>query len=270
MNEEQIDDDNSAAGFASVGRPAATVDTPTETPGQQQAGEQASAEAEQVVEQAIEYAQITKDEYESLKARAAMIDEIKATQDRSFGTFGRTIQGMQDRITEFAAAPAVDISQEDIDTLRNEGFEPVASALEKIAKLRAVPTTPAAVDESKIEALVQQRIAPAMQTIEKRLLAREHPDYQSIASAPEFAVWVQAQPEAYRQNLSAASLAYDSEFVSSALTSFKQARAATTSKATPPQPTKKSRFAAAVTPRGSGQAEIEANDEAAGFKSAFR
>ena len=216
----------------------------------------------------IEYAKLTKAEYEDLRSRAAQVDELRATQDKSFGTFGRTIKGIQDTIQGFQSGAQVEISQEDIDALRDD-FPPLAAALEKVRNMRALPG--ASVDSAQIDEMVQQRIAPALTSMEQkfelRLLAKEHPDFKAVDADPAFAQWVATQPDEFRQSLATASQSYDSEVVGAAMSKFKAAR-----KTAPPvqnNPTRNSRMTAAVTPRGSGAARAPVgNDERAGFDDA--
>lgn len=234
-------------------------DAPTETPATVEEQQEAKAPP-------VEYAQLTKAEYEDLKARAALVDEIKATQDKSFGTFGRTIKGLQDQVAAFSNGSGVEIDQADIDALR-EDFPPLAAALEKVRNLRAIPT--GGIDQNAIGELVQQRLAPAVQEAERRMelrmLAREHPDYATVDQDPRFKAWIGAQPADFQQGLAQASASYDSVAVGQALTKFKASL-----KAPAPSPQQRqSRMQAAVTPRGSGtQAAHDPNDEFnAGFNS---
>lgn len=208
----------------------------------------------------IEYAKLTKAEYEDLRSRAAQVDELRATQDKSFGTFGRTIKGIQDTIQGFQSGAQVEISQEDIDALRDD-FPPLAAALEKVRNMRALPG--ASVDSAQIDEMVQQRIAPALtsmeQKFERRLLAKDHPDWKQIDSDPAFSAWVQAQPDEFKQTLVKASEAYDSSVISDVMSAFK----ASIKQAPPAPSTRTSRQAAAVTPRGNGAATTGGSDDPA-------
>lgn len=242
-------------------------DFPTAAPeGQRADHQQTDSEDEPEQQPEIEYAQLTKAEVEELRSRAALVEELRATQDKSFGTFGRTIKGLQDTLAQFQAGAQVDISQEDIDALR-EDFPPMADALAKIKRMRSLPV--AGVDPNTLNELVQQRLAPAISAIEQkfemRLLAKDHPDFQQIDADPEFSQWVGRQPAEFRSALAKASAEYDSSTVSDALTKFKAARKTGALQ----DSTRKSRVAAAVTPRGSGGTRaLVGNDERAGFDAA--
>lgn len=215
------------------------------------------AQAEAVAEQVIEYAQLTRAEWDEWKARAAKIDEIKATQDKSFGTIGNTIRGLQDQLKAAQSGAQVEILQEDIDALKDD-FPPLAAALEKVRNMRAIPV--GGFDQAKVEELVGPRLKAAEQKFELRLLARDHPDWQQIDASPEFRGYVQGLPEAERKQLADASDNFDSDVVSRFISRFK---------ATKPATTRKSRFDAAVTPRGSGVTHnAVGSDEKSGFDSA--
>jgi FtsZ-binding cell division protein ZapB len=252
----QTDETNEQDGFDAD--EVATKPLPTERP-EEQAAEVA---AEAVVEQAIEYAQLTKAEYEELKA-------LKQAQERSFGTAFGKIGGIERTLQQLQAGAKVDISQEDIDSLKDD-FPPIAAALEKIRGMRALPAGVA--DPAQIEQIVQQRIAPALTAVEHkfelRMLAKEHPDYKNVDADPAFAKWVSTQPQPWREELVTASENYDSEVVGAAMHKFKLFKKQTrqTPAVTPPR---NSRQIAAVTPRGSGLVRAPVgNDEASGFDAA--
>lgn len=234
------------------------ISSATETP-REDDDEPRQAAAEAAAEQVIEYAQLTKAEWEEVKARAARIDEIRATQDKSFGTIGNTIRGLQDQLKAAQTGANVEILQEDIDALK-EDFPPLAAALEKVRNMRAIPVN-GGFDPAKVEELVAPRLKAAEQKFELRLLARDHPDWQQIDASPEFQGYVKSLPEAERKQLADASDNFDSDVVSRFITRFKATKPAGT--------TRKSRFDAAVTPRGSGVTHnAVGSDEKSGFDSA--
>jgi hypothetical protein len=245
-----LDDD--AAGFNSVDG----ADAPTETPEQD-----AKTEQPAVVEQpAVEYVQLTKAERDELMG-------LRAQQEKSFGTAFGKIGGIERTLQQLSSGAQVEISQEDIDALKDD-FPPLAAALEKVRSMRALPG--AGMPAEQLDELVQQRIAPALQRMELRMLAKDHPDFKQIDADPSFAAWVQAQPDEFKQTLAKASAEYDSEVVSNAMTKFKQSRAKPSpAAANPATPTRTSRMQAAITPRGSGGAHATADStsEQAGFDS---
>lgn len=237
-----------------TGQPPATEDDEPQQPAQQ-----AQPEPQ------VEYAQLTKAEWEEVKARAARIDEIRATQDKSFGTIGNTIRGMQETLKAAQSGAQVEIAQADIDALRDD-FPPLAAALEKVRSMRAIPVN-AGLDPAKLDELVQERVAPVLesigtrvdQAVEMRLLTKMHPDWKTVTQSPEFQAFVPTLPKTEQEQLADS---WDSDFIGSVLTKFKAPKAK-------PDTTRKSRFDAAVTPRGSGvNHNAVLSDEKSGFDAA--
>jgi len=236
--------------------------SPTETPGD---GGQDEGQRQEPAQ--VEYVQLTKTEYEELRARTALIEDLKSTQERSFGTAFGKIGGIERTIQQLQSGNRVEIDQEDIDALR-EDFPPLAAALEKIRSLRGLPGS--GVEPDQIEAMVNDSLAKAGQQREGRFerrelrrLARAHPDYQQIDQDSAFSEWVAKQPAEFREDLAEASSIYDSDVVIDAMTKFKQSRrAAPDNTGTDPASARRSRKEAAVTPRGSGTpAASDPNDD---------
>lgn len=251
MDRDEIEQQEQAA------MDAALEGTPTETP------EAPAAEPTPAPEPEIEYAQLTKAEYEQLRSRAALVEEIKAAQEKSFGTAFGKIGGIERRLQEIASAPSVEIDQADIDALKDD-FPPLAAALQKVKSLRAIPT--GGIDPSRLDELVQQRIAPALdrinvtveQTVEKRLLTRQHPDWQTVVATPEFAAFTQTLPATEQQQLANS---WDSDFIGGVLTRFKTAK---------PAKQTTSRFDAAVAPRGTGGTKSNVQSEEEAFEATLK
>ena len=235
-----------------------TTATPTETPAaQQDAKTQGENSTPAQAEPAPEYVQLTKAER----------DELIATRqqwEKQFGTAFGKIGGIERTLQQLNSGAQVEISQEDIDALKDD-FPPLAAALEKVRNLRALPG--GSVDPSQIEALVEQRVAPRLQRMELRMLAKDHPDWQQVDQDAAFKAWVAAQPDEFKQTLVQASQSYDSEVVSDAMTKFKQSRRTAPAPAADPASARRSRMSAAVTPRGVGgnSAPNATDDLMAGF-----
>lgn len=221
-----------------------TTDTPTETPADQQDTDTQQQENPAPAEPAApEYAQFTKAERDELMA-------LREQATKQFGTAFGKIGGIERTIKSLTDGAQVDISQEDIDALRDD-FPPLAAALEKVRNMRALPG--AGVDQEQIESLLNTRVSAVEQKFELRLLAKDHPDWKQVDADPAFAQWVAAQPDEFKQTLAQASQAYDSSVVSDAMSKFKQSRkAAPANPAADPASARRSRMSAAVTPRGSG------------------
>ena len=236
--------------------------TPTETPAAQQDDTNPGENTEPAPAEpaAPEYAQFTKAEREELMA-------LREQAQKQFGTAFGKIGGIERTLQQLNSGAQVDISQEDIDALKDD-FPPLAAALEKVRNLRALPG--AGVDQEQIASLVAEKVSAVEQKFELRLLAKDHPDWKQIDADPAFAAWVAAQPDEFKQTLAQASQGYDSAVVSDAMSKFKQSRkAAPATPAADPASARRSRIAANVTPRGGGNpAAPDPNDDFnAGFNS---
>ena len=229
---------------------------PTETPaGDDKQEQQVEQQAETVVQQAVEYAQLTKAEADELRA-------LRATAERSFGTAFGKIGGIERQIKALTDGGQVEIDQTDIDTLRADGFEPLAKALEKVRSLRAIPTGGPAMDADAVKLSTKQEV-------HMELVDADHPDWRDIVPTPEFAAWKATLPEKDREALDST---WNSRVISRRLDEFKAHRkaeaeaAAKALKANGQQPDqaaqRRARMAGAATPRASGaQPAPDPNDE---------
>ena len=235
-----------------------TTATPTETPAaQQDAKTQGENSTPAQAEPAPEYVQLTKAER----------DELIATRqqwEKQFGTAFGKIGGIERTLQQLNSGAQVEISQEDIDALKDD-FPPLAAALEKVRNLRALPG--GGVDQEQIASLVAEKVSAVEQRFELRLLSKDHPDWKQIDADPAFAQWVAAQPDEFKQTLAHASQSYDSAVVSNAMTMFKQSRRTAPAPAADPASARRSRMSAAVTPRGTSGAS--AGDSTDPFLSGF-
>ncbi len=218
-----------------------TTATPTETPAEQQDTD--TQQEATPAEPAPEYVQLTKAERDELMG-------LRDQAQRQFGTAFGKIGGIERTLQQLNSGAQVEISQEDIDALKDD-FPPLAAALEKVRNLRALPG--GGVDQEQIANLVAEKVSAVEQKFELRLLAKDHPDWKQVDADPAFAQWVAAQPDEFKQTLAQASQSYDSAVVSNAMTMFKQSRkAAPATPAADPASARRSRMSAAVTPRGTG------------------
>lgn len=243
--QDTTDDAAFAAGFD-----ADPTATPTETPAEQQDNTDAQQEAAPA-EPAPEYVQLTKAERDELMA-------LRDQAQRQFGTAFGKIGGIERTLQQLNSGAQVEISQEDIDALKDD-FPPLAAALEKVRNLRALPG--GGVDQEQIANLVAEKVSAVEQKFELRLLAKDHPDWQQVDKDPAFKAWVIAQPDEFRQALAQASQSYDSSVVSNAMTMFKQSRKAQpATRRADPASAWRSRAEAAVTPRGTGGGTAASDD----------
>lgn len=236
-----------------------TTAAPTETPAEQQDTDtQQEASTAPAAPAAPEYAQFTKAERDELMA-------LREQAQKQFGTAFGKIGGIERTLQQLNSGAQVEISQEDIDALKDD-FPPLAAALEKVRNLRALPG--GGVDQEQLASLVAEKVSAVEQKFELRLLSKDHPDWQQVDKDPAFGAWVAAQPDEFKQTLAQASLSYDSAVVSNAMTMFKQSRkAAPATPAADPAAARRSRMSAAVTPRGTSGAS--AGDSSDPFLTGF-
>lgn len=238
--DDQIDNDFDA-GFSED-----TV-TPTEKP------ETTEAPAEPAP-QAPKYAQITEEQYQHLLSRATAIDEIKAAQEKQFGTAFGKIGGIERLVNQLqAAAPAgqsIEVSEDDFDELRADFPELAAMQVKGLNKaLAKVRGSGPAVDPEMLEQRIQERLAPEIQRVREEAsqkivdltIRQQHRDWNKVVRSPEFAEWLAAKPQAERD---AIQYSDDPDVVADHITTFKAAAKAATTRA--------KRFDQAVTPRGTG------------------
>lgn len=239
QDNQDFDDSGSdadfAAGFNDQTRPTATPDAPADEP-----------PAEAAPAEAPKYRQITEQEYEELRQRAAAIDEIRATrqQDRD-ATFGK-IGGLERQLQALARAGVGEVSKDDFAELADE-FPDLADLTVKglnraLAKVAGSAPAPAAPVDERVQAALQ----PYLQRFERQALMQMHPDLPAIEASPEFGAWLGAQKPEVLQRLQTD---IDSAFVGKAITAFKATRKP---QAAPAATTRRGRLEAAVTPRGTG------------------
>ena len=250
-------DEQERAAFSS-GYDNDTTSTPAAMPTETPAELMVEVTNVENVEPEPEYVQLTKGERDELFA-------LREQAQKQFGTAFGKIGGIERRLQELNSGAQVEISQEDIDALRDD-FPPLAAALEKVRNLR---TLSGSVDPDTLDSMVAERVSKVEQKFELRLLAQAHPDWKQIDNDPAFQAWVAAQNDEFRQNLVAASQGYDSATVGDAMSKFKQSRKPAPAKpAVDDASARRSRMNAAVTPRGvGGPASPDLNDH---FRSGYR
>jgi Arc/MetJ-type ribon-helix-helix transcriptional regulator len=236
--EQDTQDDDLMAGFES---------DPTETPDRtEQPQDETPAAAEPPQQAAPKYAQITEDEYLSLKATAAKIPEIEARfqqqQDKAFGKIG----GLE-RLIQESRASGGGLAKEDVDQFRGD-FPELASVLDKMVGAK---------QSFNADEVVKPAITELERKWEMRAVKRAHPDWQEVSQSQDFRAWAAAKPPEFQQQLA---VSWDSDFLADTLTEFKQARKAPAAPPPPKGSSRKDVLASAIQPRGS-VAHQGGNDE---------
>jgi hypothetical protein len=198
---------------------------------------------------------ITKKQFDELMAQTGRVEKAEQGLATAFGHIG----GLKRATDQLAAGkPAFAIKPETIAQFREEKMDDIADAMEVIAGIKAIPSTP---DQKAIDEMVEARVQALLPTIrtesdhayEAKALKRVHPDWETYRSSPEFQDWTKKQPADFIEKLRKADLEWDSSVISDAMSRAKAAAkpAAPNPSPTPP-PQKRSRLYAAVTPRGTG------------------
>lgn len=231
-NAEQVED-----AFA-----AGLSDTPTETP--------AVVFEEQAT--APKYRQITEEEWTEIQTRAAAADTLKATLEKVSGTAFGKIGGIERTLAQLQSSGIGEVSVEDFTKLRDEFPDLAEMLVEGLngALKKAPRGQPATVDfselEGKFSATLAEKLDAQELAFETRLLTARHRDWKEVTATLDFAAWSATKPVEYQQQLAGR----DSDFIADALTEFKASRQPPA--APPSESLRRSRIAAAETPRGSG------------------
>ncbi len=227
-------------------------------------GPQAEPEAEpqQPEEVAPTQKVLTEDDVKAAVAQAVMSmrGDLTKVHDRVFGKVGE----LQMKLDNLRASAMI-AGKEQREKLKEE-FPELAEMLFS----RAEDSAPASATERNepqrptvdVESVVNRRIATTQMELERRLLTRDHRDWEQVAGSPEFDAWKDRLPRQDRERLETT---WDADFISSKLTEFKQQRDSTVRAAAESREAKKRRVEAAITPRGvaSGQSADEDDEEAA-------
>lgn len=240
---------------------------------------------EEVAEPVIEppkLATITEDEYQELRNRAAMVDEIKSEHKRLLDTAFGKIGGMQQLIEKLQnqtpQGQNVEITEEDMKDISEEypelggslmkTLQKVLSKTKGVAPVREEKPEPVQFDPSQVESIVQQRLNEEVEKLnvkmELRDLTRAHPDWQTVRETTDFSSWRDSLPQAERDEFNSS---MDAGYVSSKLTEFKtwMAKKQSAQKETAKR---QDRLRDAVQPKGTGGHNAQPTEDhySAGFK----
>ncbi|MFA5322907.1 MAG: hypothetical protein WC373_09565 [Smithella sp.] len=221
-------------------------------------------ETEQKVEPVVEVPKSVTDA--DLKAAMdTMGAQFGKNLDRVFGTIGEVKQKLKD--LEVLKEKATGISPKARERLEKE-FPELKSLLfddeEETLVVKDDVKAPPVTDEPVIP------VQTSEQSLEKRLLKRDHPDWEQVAYSPEFIAWTGKLPPTEQETLRTS---WDADFVSNKITEFKASKQSTVERQTKDNKTKKERLDSAVVPRGMAtQTETgsDADDEEAAMEKAYR
>lgn len=256
---EMENDDDFNAGFNAE---------PTETPVRTEQSEEVAQVTESPVvepDPATEFVQLTRGDLDDLRRKAAIAEELKASQaqalDKVFGKIGGLERVLQQYQSETASGKPVEITEDDVAEISQEFPELGASTLkvlQKVAgKLKGTGgIQQPAFDPKQFEEVVNKRVDEVRQEIERatelKLLDRQHKDWRDVVQQSEFNEWLKGKPADFQDRINNT---WDSSFVADALDEFKDTRKkAETTK-------RQSRIEAAVTPKTMGGVALGATDD---------
>ncbi len=247
---EMENDDDFNAGFSAE---------PTVTPVRNEQSEEVAQVTESPVvepDPATEFVQLTRGDLDDLRRKAAVAEELKASQaqalDKVFGKIGGLERVLQQYQSETASGKPVEITEEDVAEISQEFPELGASTLkvlQKVAgKLKGTGgIQQPAFDPKQFDDEVGKRVAVARQEIEHameiKLLTSRHDDWEKVAHSPEFNDWLKGQPNNVQDRVNHT---WDSLYVAKVMDEFKDYRKKAESNK------RQSRIDAAVTPKTMG------------------
>lgn len=257
--QEPSDADQHAAAFAAGFN---DTETPADTPAPSGSGEagQTGGEGGSAADAPQQFVQITRGEWDAyLQRQADLQAELVKLRDTATGQIG----GLQRALTQVQSG--AELTADDFAGLKELGLDDVAesiardlsSALKKVPRVAHVePAAP--VDPEAITRKV-------LFDIGVRGLEEAHPDFREVRDSAAFQEFMSKKPQAEQVEFATT---INPAFASRYFTEFKKQRAAA-----PTASTRRDRFAAAETPRGSptppprggGQSERDAFKE--GFAS---
>lgn len=241
-------------------------------------GQAASTETPAAEPPAPEFVQLTRDDFTKLMQRAEEVDNLKSTvqqnADKVFGTIG----GIQRILNDLKAQPSgqpLKLSEADFAELTAEYPDLAALTTKGLQRvLEKLPTRAAAVDPSAIEKVVQERTATVRtEVIDSHLDAVVDGDWREEVRKPEYAAWIDKQPDEVKA-LGASDSLRDAAKLMRLYKAHRDApppAPAPTTQQT--SPTRSRVFAAAVAPKGAGVTAVrpsEDDDFESGFKQGSR
>jgi len=152
---------------------------------------------------------------------------FEQNNQRLFGKIGEINRDVK-RLEELAQSSAqpreaqpIQVTAEMFSNMREEFGEDFANALAR--DLSQIPfQQQGGIDQSQIDIILEQRVAQIENNFEMKLVAREHPDWESIAQSQDFTGWKNQLPADIQDRLDTT---WDSGFISAAISAYKRDKA---------------------------------------------
>jgi hypothetical protein len=212
---------------------------------------------------------LTEEQVKSLLLKAGEVDKLSDRIEKAFGKHGEAMRAIQQLQQQRSGGVQLNASAlKRLSSEFPEMAEMLASDLSEAFAGQSGGAAQPSFDPELIEQHLQGRVADVRagleQDMEKRLLKREHRDWETVVTSDDFKLWKDnVLPPEDSAKLGAS---WDSDFISEKLDEFKAWR----NKSSVSKENKQKRLESAVTPRGgSGQpSTIQSEEEA--FASAFK
>jgi hypothetical protein len=208
---------------------------------------------------------LTRAEFQAMADRAASLEaQLTKVHDKAFGKIGE----LQQRIEQIRTA-GTGLSPKAKERLSEE-FPELAEMLFDGAGEVAPPVATPDFDQI-VESKVLSRQEKLQQDLERRLLTRDHRDWEQVVQADDFKGWVTNLPADEQTRLSTS---WDADFISEKLTEFKSwksERNKTAEVDASKAAEKTKRLEAALQPKGvpRGQSSYDDDDEEAAMARGF-
>jgi hypothetical protein len=189
---------------------------------------------------------------------------FEQNNQRLFGKIGeinrevKRLEALAQSSAQPREAQPIQVTAEMFSNMREEFGEDFANALAR--DLSQIPLQQqGGIDQSQIDIILEQRVAQIENNFEMKLVAREHPDWESIAQSQDFTGWKNQLPADIQDRLDTT---WDSGFISAAISAYKRDKALYQEQ----QSKKNQRLEAAVMPKSTGGFDENYEDDfEAGF-----
>jgi hypothetical protein len=152
---------------------------------------------------------------------------FEQNNQRLFGKIGeinrevKRLEALAQSSAQPREAHPIQVTAEMFSNMREEFGEDFANALAR--DLSQIPLQQqGGIDQSQIDIILEQRVAQIENNFEMKLVAREHPDWESIAQSQDFTGWKNQLPADIKDRLDTT---WDSGFISAAISAYKRDKA---------------------------------------------
>ncbi|HBA09949.1 MAG TPA: hypothetical protein DCW48_10700 [Methylotenera mobilis] len=152
---------------------------------------------------------------------------FEQNNQRLFGKIGeinrevKRLEALAQSSAQPREAQPIQVTAEMFSNMREEFGEDFANALAR--DLSQIPLQQqGGIDQSQIDIILEQRVAQIENNFEMKLVAREHPDWESIAQSQDFTGWKNQLPADIQDRLDTT---WDSGFISAAISAYKRDKA---------------------------------------------